>query len=417
MKYTKKIAALILTAFTAVSFLSLSVYAENTDEDDGSEAVIESEESEEEEIEYITSGDYRYYVATNDNGENGAVLEEYTGSDTEIVIPDTIDDIEVKALGDFTFYLNDKITKITISKNIEEIGQFPFYGCTSLMEFKVDKENEAFFVTSEDILMSMDGLCIMSYPIGKNPEKYTVTDGIEAIHSGAFAMCSNLKEITFPESLEYIGIFAFAECTSLESAELPDSLTELQDFTFSSCTSLTDVKLPANLSIIHDAVFFECKALKNIDFPSSLYEIGQAAFCSTGITSVTIPATVTSIDYSAFGFHTDENEQIVADDDFVIRGYTQSSARAYCLENEIKFVAIDDEPTENSSSSDESSSSKKITTTEIAVICIVCAAAIIAAAFVIVKKTGRSSDDGHDDDENDDESDDESDYESAEEEE
>ncbi|MCM1226724.1 MAG: leucine-rich repeat domain-containing protein [Clostridium sp.] len=392
MNLKKKITAVLISVFTALSFASFSVYAE----DDGTES--SSSESE-----IITSGDYKYSLKTYDDGEEAAVLEEYTGSDTEIVIPDTIDEYKVRAIGTTTFYENKNITEVTISKYIEEIGYFPFYGCTSLMEFKVDEQNETFTADGEGVLMGKDGLSITSYPTGKNPEKYTVADGIYAIHSAAFSMCTNLKEVTLPESLEYIGVFTFSGCSSLESVDLPDNITELDDFTFADCSSLTEVNLPENLQVIGSAVFFNCKALRSIDFPEPLYEIGQAAFCSTGITSITLPYTITSIGYSAFGFHTDENDQIVADENFVLSGYNGSYAQTYCEENEVTFVALD-ESTENTSEESVSSEKKSIPTVLTAVICVVCAAAIITAAFVIVKKTGKSSDDGHDDDENDDES-------------
>lgn len=381
MNFIKKITAAAIAAFAALSFSAFCVNAEEDSQSDNSS-----------DSGYITNGEYKYSLKTFDDGTEAAVLEEYTGSDSKIKLPDTIDEYEVRAIGATTFYENEKITEITISKYIEEIGYFPFYGCTSLMEFKVDEQNETFVADSEGVLLGKDGLSLTSYPTGKNPEKYTVSDGIQAIHSAAFSLCTNLKEINLPDSISYVGIYAFSGCSALESIDLPDNLTELNDFLFSDCSSLTDVSLPENLQVIGSAVFFNCKALENIDFPPSLYEIGQAAFCSTGMTSITIPNTVISIGYSAFGFHTDENEQIVADSNFVINGYYNSYARTYCVENNVDFIPIEEEPTE------AADTSKKISSSAIAVICVVCAAVIITVSFVIVKKTRLSGEADSDDD-------------------
>lgn len=408
MRIIKKTAVIVLTAALAFMLPCFTAYAE----EDG----VSSEQYSEEEN-YKTSGDYEYSVKTYDDGSEVAVLENYIGSGGEVEIPETIDGYDVKELGDKTFYLNDKITQITISENLEETGMYPFYGCTSLMEFKVNEKNPIYKADSDGAFVGKQGLLIVAYPTGKNPEKYAVADGVQSIKSSAFAMLTNLKEVTFPDTLNFMGNFAFSECTALESIVLPDSLTELGKFNFSGCTALKNVTLPKNLEVIEDAAFANCKSLESIDFPSTLYEIGQAAFCATGLTSVTIPSTVISIGYSAFGFHTDENDQIVPDEDFIVMGTSGSYAQNYCQETNqtlksemgleedaIKFVAIDT-PTEAETSVSEKSG-KKISVVMAVTIGLVCAAVIIIVAIVVVKKSKNTV---PDDDESDDVEEDDSD--------
>lgn len=383
MKLTKKITALALAVSAAVSFLVLPAYAEEADLND---QPLEAETGAQED-DYITSGDYKYSIQTDDDGNQVAFLEEYTGTDTEIEIPEEIDGLSVTGLGDYTFYLNDKITEVTISENLADFGYFPFYGCTSIMEFKVNEKNEIYKADSDGAVVGRDGLAIMAYPTGKNPEKYTVADGIVAINASTFAMCSNLKEITFPESVEFVGNFAFAECTALESIVLPENLSALSNFMFSGCTALKDVTLPENLQKIGNASFYKCESLELIDFPTSLTEIGQAAFCSTGMTSVTIPATIATIGYSAFGFHTDEEDQIVADENFVVMGYTGSYAQTYCSENEVTFVSLDEpDAAEDEIDVKNSSEDKKLAPGIIAGICVAAAAAVIIVAVILVNR-------------------------------
>ncbi len=387
MNFTKKFTAGLFAAVLSVSSLAITVVA--TEEE---ELAIDSQFTEEssEEDNYITSGDYKYSVSVNSEGEETALLEEYTGDDTKVEIPEEIDGYTVSGLGDMTFYLNDKITEITIPASLEDFGYYPFYGCTSLMEFKVDKEHEIYKSDNDGAIVGKDGLAIMAYPTGKNPETYTVADGIVAINASAFAMCSNLKEITFPDSVEFIGNFAFSECTALEKLELPDNLTAIGNFTFSTCTALSEVKLPKNLKKIGNASFYKCESLKLIDFPSNLTEIGQAAFCGTGMTSITIPPTISSIGYSAFGFYTDEEDQIVANDKFVIMGYNGTYAQTYCTENGIEFVSLDTNVEEPAS--DESNEKEK---KPWLIACIIGISAIVVTVVtvIVVKKIKKKDND------------------------
>lgn len=397
MNVIKKITAGLFCTVLSVSSLSMTAMAVTEEELAAADSKFAEENAVEEN--YIASGDYKYSVNVNSDGEEVAFLEEYTGSDTEVEIPDEIDGYRVAGLGDMTFYLNENITQITIPATLEDFGYYPFYGCTALMEFKVDEAHEIYETDSDGAIVGKDGLAIMAYPTGKNPETYTVADGIVAINSSAFAMCTNLREITFPESVEFIGNFAFSECTSLEKIELPDNITAIGNFTFSTCTSLKDIKLPENLQKIGNASFYKCESLDVIEFPANLTEIGQAAFCSTGFTSITIPPTISSIGYSAFGFHTDEEDQIIANENFLVMGYTGTYAQTYCTEHEIDFVSLDDELIEaEPTGTDEE---KTISKTVIAVIVIAVLAVVAGVIMVITKKKNKKDNDDNEDGEED----------------
>ncbi len=395
MSLKKNIAAFFIATSAIVSFMSFPAYAEGFAEED-----LYSDEEGSEEDNYITSGDYKYSVKTYDDGSDVAFLEEYTGEDTKVEIPETIDDYVVKGLGDKTFYLNEKITEITISENLADFGYYPFYGCTSLMEFKVNEKNEIYTADSDGALVGKDGLAFMSYPTGKKTESYTLAEGVVAINSSAFAMCKDLKEITLPESVEFIGNFTFSECTSLESIVLPDKIAAIGNFMFSGCTKLKDVTLPTNLQKIGNASFFKCESLELIEFPTTLTEVGQAAFCSTGITSIKIPATITNIGYSAFGFHTDDEDQIVVNENFLIKGYSTSYAKTYSTESGITFLALDEVLGEESPQNEEDKKDG-LAPGIIAGICVVGGILVITVIVAIVKKS-KGTDDGEDESEEDD---------------
>ena len=70
---------------------------------------------------------------------------------------------------------------------------------------------------------------------------------------------------------------------------------------FNSCTGLTSVTIPNSVTNIGDAAFYECTGLTSVTIPNSVTSIGYYAFygCS-GLTSVNIPNSVTTIENSTF---------------------------------------------------------------------------------------------------------------------
>ena len=72
-------------------------------------------------------------------------------------------------------------------------------------------------------------------------------------------------------------------------------------YIFSGCSGLTSVTIPSSVTSIGYYAFQDCSGLTSITIPNSVTSIGYSAFsgCS-GLTSVTIPNSVTSIGESAF---------------------------------------------------------------------------------------------------------------------
>ena len=76
---------------------------------------------------------------------------------------------------------------------------------------------------------------------------------------------------------------------------------KLGDYVFRDCSGLTSLTLPSSVTSIGSEVFSGCSGLTSMTIPSGVTSIGIAAFegCS-GLTSLTIPSGVTSIGYYAF---------------------------------------------------------------------------------------------------------------------
>ena len=71
--------------------------------------------------------------------------------------------------------------------------------------------------------------------------------------------------------------------------------------TFESCNGLTSVTIPNSVTSIGNYAFYYCSGLTSVIIPNSVTSIGSNAFdgCS-GLTSVNIPNSVINIGWSAF---------------------------------------------------------------------------------------------------------------------
>jgi hypothetical protein len=73
------------------------------------------------------------------------------------------------------------------------------------------------------------------------------------------------------------------------------------NYAFSGCSGLTSLTLPSSVTTIGRSAFYGCSGLTSLTLPSSVTTIGYYAFygCS-GLTSLTLPSSATEIDVHAF---------------------------------------------------------------------------------------------------------------------
>ncbi len=70
---------------------------------------------------------------------------------------------------------------------------------------------------------------------------------------------------------------------------------------FNNCSGLTSLTLPAGITSIGDGAFYGCSGLTSLNLPDGITSIGDYAFCGcSGLTSLNLPAGITIICEGAF---------------------------------------------------------------------------------------------------------------------
>ena len=137
---------------------------------------------------------------------------------------------------------------------------------------------------------------------------------ITTLPKRAFYKSTNVKNIILPNTLITIGEEVFYQ-SKLKSILIPAHVTTIDTSAFSDCTALTSVEIPASVETIEAAAFRNCSSLLSVTFEkgSLLKTIGGQgllnydtesygafSYC-TALTFIEIPASVETIEASAFG--------------------------------------------------------------------------------------------------------------------
>ncbi|MBD5285625.1 MAG: leucine-rich repeat protein [Bacteroides sp.] len=94
----------------------------------------------------------------------------------------------------------------------------------------------------------------------------------------AFASCFSLQDIILPSSITSIGKYMLYGCVSLTNIAIPNSVTSIGEQAFYNCWSLTNISIPNSVTSIGEQAFYNCLNLTNITISNSVTSIGEGAF-------------------------------------------------------------------------------------------------------------------------------------------
>ena len=288
----------------------------------------------------------QFYTYELDDYDN-AVITGYTGNETVLKIPDTIDGYTVVEIGEYAFYRKYELTSVTISVTIPDsvtaIDDYAFSYCDGLTHIELPAHLKTLGYRAFGYCKSLTDVTIPASAASsiEADNAYTCSpfDGctnLTNIHFGVgttkipdqlFSNCPGITKIDIPDTVTEIGYQSFKNASNLTSVTIPDSVTMIQQGAFKDCKKLTDVKLPKNLKTLDVEAFGNCKALTKINIPANIVN-SEAAFCGcprlrtvvfeegitkipdelfsacTGLREIVIPDTVTVIGFEAFAWAT-----------------------------------------------------------------------------------------------------------------
>ena len=165
----------------------------------------------------------------------------YRSGTTKLIINEGVTSIGKNAFGNFN---NGNLDSITIPASVQSIGNQAFRMC-----------------------------------LGLQSVTFAPNSQLTLININAFQKCSSLQSITFPARLQNIAASAFAECTGLQSVDCAEGshLTTIGNSAFDHCSSLESVSLSDQVTVISNYVFQYC-GLTSISIPASVSTIGNYAF-------------------------------------------------------------------------------------------------------------------------------------------
>ena len=207
--------------------------------------------------------------------------------------------------GSYVFSECKGLVEINLPKSVTELNLGVFDGCTNIANVFVSEDNE-YYKDIEGVVYSKDGSVLMFFPKGRAGNEngaYVIPEGVTTISEGAFKGMLKITTIEIPNTVTMIGKNAFANSGSLKSLTFAEGNdTEklvIDDSAFAGCGAIETVALPERTQAVGEKAFYST-SMTSITFPAGLETIGNYAFARTAITAVEVPAGIANMGESVF---------------------------------------------------------------------------------------------------------------------
>lgn len=209
------------------------------------------------------------------------------------------------------------LKNIILPSGVTTIPNYTFDGCSSLEEVKfgdVDKYKPEDFATyqSESAPSSIGNYAFQGAGLKTNEDgtktallTIIVPPTVTSVGTEPFNN-SGLKSLTIMDGVLAIPNGTFKNCAYLTTVTIPDTVTLIGASAFEGCSGLKQITIPAAVTSIGESAFYKT-GITSVSFGKEgetpvLTSIGGYAFRQTSLTSVVIPASVTSIGDNPFAY-------------------------------------------------------------------------------------------------------------------
>lgn len=212
---------------------------------------------------------------------------------TAVAIPDSVTSIGTEA-----FHYCASLDRVTIGKRVTTIGAAAFRNCNNLTGIWVDKNNPDYSSDSYGVLFNKSKTVLIQAP-GTISGSYTIPHSVTEVGEDAFRNCAGLMSVTISDSVTTVGDSAFYGCCvqRLVIAEGSKSITSAMVMCKST---LKEVVVPDSVISVGSAAFSDCSVRKLIIAEGSKRVTTNMVVCKSTLEEVIIPAGVTAIYPQAF---------------------------------------------------------------------------------------------------------------------
>jgi len=245
----------------------------------------------------VDSANTKYY------SQNNCIIERGTnrlikGSGSIIDIPNG-----VVTIGEYAFFGDESIKKLTIPSSIQTIEDNAFTSCSHILELKIEnganvtnlpistfvKLVHVINLTGKTLTLPSNlGLEVVTSLNADFQNKLTNENGLIYFTIGArkyiIGAYNNKQEVTFEDTKDVYGLYthAFYTLDSITSVQLHSSVKSIGSNALCNCFNLVNVVIGENVTQIGDTAFGNCFNQKNLFIDSSSIISTITSSTSTG---------------------------------------------------------------------------------------------------------------------------------------